>query len=227
MPTAPASCADWLPAWLRLAGAFCALLAAGCGAPWSASSYMPPKIGIVPLPLPQGNPAIVSSLDRDLVWDQVVDVVDDYFRIQREERVKLVGDLLTEGRIDTYPRSGSTIFEPWNNDTVTPYERWESTLQSIRRIALVRVVPTEGGFLVEVQVIKELEDVPRPESGAVSVHNSQALRNDDALRRVANPTAGQQPTLGWIDLGRDAALEQQMLAEIQARLNCVPAAGPF
>jgi hypothetical protein len=227
MPTSPASCAEWVRAWLRCAGAVCALLAAGCSAPWSASSYMPPKIGLVPLPLPQGNPVVVPSLDRDLVWDQVVDVVDDYFRIEREDRVKLVGDLLTEGRIDTYPRSGSTIFEPWNNDTVTPYERWESTLQSIRRIALVRVIPTEGGFLVEVQVRKELEDVPRPESGAISIHNSQALRNDDALRRIANPTAGRQPTLGWIDLGRDAALEQQMLAEIQGRLNCAPIASQF
>ena len=68
-----------------------------------------------------GKSHAVSSMDRDLVWDQVVDVVDDYFRMQHEERVRLVGDLLTEGRLDTYPRSGSTIFEPWNRDSVTPH----------------------------------------------------------------------------------------------------------
>ena len=190
----------------------------GCHA-WHPPSYEPPLLDFGPLPPPQGNPIVVSSMDRDFVWDQVVDVVDDYFRVQHEERVRLVGDLLTEGRLDTYPRSGSTIFEPWNRDSVTAYDRWESTLQSIRRKALVRVIPSQGGFLVDVQVYKELEDVPRPETGVISTTNSQALRNDDSLQRVANPTAGQQPTLGWIPQGRDPALEQVILAHIQSRIG--------
>ena len=95
------------------------------------------------------------------MWDQIVDVVDDYFKIEKEERVRLVGDLLTEGRLDTYPRGGSTIFEPWGNDSANAYEKLESTLQSIRRIAQVRVIPAQAGFQVEVIVYKELEDVPR------------------------------------------------------------------
>jgi len=202
----------------------CAL--AGCHA-WHPASYAPPQFSFVPLP-PPANPALVTSPDRDFVWDQVVDVVDDYFRVQHEERVKLIGDQLTEGRLETYPRSGSTIFEPWNHDSVGPYERWEATLQSIRRRAIVRVMPaTEGGFFVEVQVFKELEDVPRPETGTVSLTNSQALRNDDALQRVTNPVGGQQPTLGWIPQGRDAALEQVILAHIQARLGGIRAPGTF
>jgi hypothetical protein len=164
------------------------------------------------------TPIVVNVMDRDFVWDQVVDVVDDYFRVQKEQRVQLVGDLLTEGRLDTYPRSGSTIFEPWNPDSATPYERWESTLQSMRRTALVRVIPAQGGFLIDVQVYKELEDVPRPESGAVTFANSAALRNDNSLARVTNPIGGLQPTMGWIPQGRDAALEQTILAHIQARL---------
>jgi len=201
----------------------CALALWGCQA-WNPPSYIPPQSVMGPLPPPPpGNPAIVTAMDRDFVWEQVVDVVDDYFRIQHEDRVRLVGDLLTEGRLDTYPRGGSTIFEPWNGDSVTPYDRWESTLQSTRRTAMVRVMPAEAGFLVEVQVLKELEDVARPESGAISVRNSQALRNDNALQRVANPTGGQQPTLGWIDQGRDVALEQVILAQIMARVNgCGP-----
>jgi hypothetical protein len=202
----------------RLGLAVCALVVSGCHA-WQPATYTPPASVLGPLPPPPGgNPVPVGNMDRDFVWEQVVDVVDDYFRIQHEERVRLVGDLLTEGRLDTYPRSGSTIFEPWNHDSVTPYDRWESTLQSMRRFAIVRVMPAEVGFLVEVQVSKELEDVTRPESGAVSTVNSQALRNDDALQRVANPTGGQQPTLGWIPQGRDLALEQVILAQIQSRV---------
>jgi hypothetical protein len=199
----------------------------GCQA-WQPFRYTPPEFVLAPPEIaPQSYPLFVPSMDRDFVWDQVVDVVDDYFRIQREERVRLVGDLLTEGRLDTYPRTGSTIFEPWNHDTVTPYERWESTLQSIRRTATVRVSPVQGGFVVEVQVYKELEDVPQPETGAVTLANSQTLRNDDALIRLANPVGGREPTTGWIELGSDPALEQVILAGIQARLGgTIAAQGP-
>ncbi len=194
----------------------CCALAAGCRA-FVPARYEPPELPIMPAPQP--NPALVTVLDRDLVWDQVVDVVDDYFRIQNEERVRLVGDLLTEGLVKTYPRGGSTIFEPWNSDSVNLYEKVESTLQSIRRWAMVRVMPAQGGYSIEVQVFKELEDVRSPETGAVSLANSQALRNDDALQRVTNPVGGAQPTLGWIGIGRDTALEQVILAKIQARLG--------
>lgn len=194
----------------------CALAVCGCHA-WQPATYVPPEVAFG-APPPQINPLVVTVMDRDFVWDQVVDAVDDYFRIQKEERVQLVGDLLTEGHIDTYPRGGSTIFEPWNADSVTAYERLESTLQSTRRKALVRVIPDPAGFAIDVQVFKELEDVARPESGAISATNTNALRNDSSLTRVTNPVGGQQPTLGWIPQGRDVALEQVILAQIQARL---------
>jgi hypothetical protein len=117
--------------------------------------------------------------------------------------------------------------EPWNSDSSTPYERLESTLQSIRRWALVRVVPAQAGFLVDVQVFKELENVPSPETGAVSLANPSALRNDNALQRVTNPVGGAQPTLGWIKQGRDTALEQLIVAQIQARLGGFAPPRPF
>lgn len=201
----------------RLAIVVCALALAGCRA-WFEPAYVGPEVGFGPPPQ-QSNPVLVTNMDRDFVWDQVVDVVDDYFRIKEEERVRLVGDLLTEGRLDTFPRSGSTILEPWNKDSVTLYDRWESTLQSIRRRALVRVIPAEAGYLVEVQVLKELEDVARPETGAVSLADPAALRNDNALQRVTNPVGGAQVTLGWIGLGRDLVLEQVILSQVQARLG--------
>ncbi|MEX0678054.1 MAG: hypothetical protein WD063_13315 [Pirellulales bacterium] len=215
-------CDRAIDALLRLALPICALgvcslALLGCQA-WQPARYTPPEFGFgPPLVSPESNPLLVTSMDRDFVWEQVVDVVDDYFRIEHEERVRLVGDLLTEGVLQTYPRTASTIFEPWNQDSVTPYERWQATLQSMRRRAIVRVIPAEGGFLVDVQVYKELEDVPRPESGAVSLANAETLRNDDALVRLTNPLGGQEPTVGWLALGRDTALEQVILAGIQAR----------
>jgi hypothetical protein len=203
-------------AWLAIGGMLCALLAAGCQALHGPIAE-PPPFGFVPVG-PLANPIEVPVMDRDLLWEQVVDVVDDYFRIDREERPKLIGDIATEGRIDTYPRGGSTLLEPWNGDSADLYERLESTLQSIRRTATVRVIPTPAGYAIEVLVLKELEDVPLPETGTVSQLNSQALRNDSVVPRVNSPVAAVPPTIGWIDKGRDLALEQMMLRQIQARL---------
>lgn len=214
VPLGPNVLAQCRPAILAVLGA---LTLTGCNA-WQPATYTPPVFGFAPeYVAPQTSQLMVQNMDRDLVWDQVVDVVDDYFRIQHEERVRLVGDLLTEGWLDTYPRGASTIFEPWNQDSVTSYDRWLATLQSMRRMAKVYVLPVEGGFTVDVQVYKELEDVPRPESGAISLANSQTLRNDDALIRLTNPVGGQEPTRGWIGMGRDTALEQVILGGIQAR----------
>jgi len=205
---------------LAVVGACLAVLS-GCNA-WQPAKYNPPEFAFGPPNIaPNTNPLVIPNMNQDFVWDQIVDVVDDYFRIEHEERVQLIGDIPTEGKIDTYPRGASTIFEPWNQDSVTPYDRWQATLQSMRRRAVVFVYPDPAGFRVEVQVMKELEDVPRPESGAISLANSQTLRNDDALVRLTNPVGGQEPTRGWIGIGRDVALEQVILAGIQARTGGV------
>src|SRR5437870_6899310 len=109
------------------------------------------------------NPLFIPPVDRELMWNQTVDAVDDYFRIEREDRVRLIGGVLTEGRIDTFPTVGSTIFEPWRVDSTRGYEKLHATLQSIRRRATLRVIPVDGGYLLDVVVQKELEDLDKPE----------------------------------------------------------------
>ena len=184
--------------------------------------------------VPQSSIVLPPS-DRDLVWDQIVDVVDDYFDIDQEERVKLIGGELTEGRIDTFPLTGATLLEPWRRDSVGFYERLESTMQSIRRRGFVRVIPnTNGtpGYLVDVTVIKELEDVPQPikaSAGAATFRYDTSLQRDTEFdtdpNRIpgdpARPNGPRTPTIGWIPLGRDPLLEQQIVAKIQSRLGGV------
>ena len=163
------------------------------------------------------NPVRIPPMPRDFVWEQVVDVVDDYFDIDREERGRVIGDVVTVGRIDTFPAVGSTLLEPWRGDSVTAYDRLESTLQSIRRRAVVQVIPAEdGSVLIDVAVFKELEDVPRPEGAPVA---SATFRYDQSLQRFSEPVGGQPVPLGWIGVGRDCNLEKKMISQIVARLN--------
>ena len=163
----------------------------------------------------------VPVADRDWTWEQIVDAVDDYFRIERERNVQLVGDILTEGRIDTYPLIGATIVEPHRRDSVGRYNRWESTFQTIRRRGTVRVIPDATGYLVDVTVEKDLEDLPRPEH---STAGPASFRNDSSLASKAGDEVSRTELAShWILVGRDPPLEQRILADIQARLTGLPA----
>jgi hypothetical protein len=167
-------------------------------------------------PVGYGNPFVVPTADRDLLWDTIVDVVDDDLEILREERPRLVGDALTEGRLETRPQIGATVLEPWRGDSANSYERWESTLQTIRRRAVVHMLPAAGGYQVQVTVLKELENVGRPEFASTA---TAVFSNDNSLRRFSDPLDPHSPSRGWIPIGNDLALEQRMVAKILARMG--------
>lgn len=185
-----------------------------------------------PPPAPR-NAVVIPPLDAELVWMAMVDVADDYFKIESEQRVVFANGLPTEGRIDTFPQTGATILEPWRGDSVGWNERWESTLQSIRRIGTLRLMPDPAGWRVEVAVDKELEYLPRPMQATTG---GATFRNDDSLYRYGTPlpTLGQQvgdqprpvaaptPNAGWIPLGRDPLLEQRILGKLLAKLGVPP-----
>jgi hypothetical protein len=168
-----------------------------------------------PVP-PAENPLLVTATDREFLWTTLIDTVDDYFKVQREERVRLVGGVLTEGRIETYYAIGSTYLEPWRNDSTSGYEKLHATLQTIRRRATIRVAPAPGGYLIDVTVDKELED---PNAPQVRTEGDATLRHDGTLRRLNAPAQLDSQTLGWIPLGRDASLEQRILLELRAKFT--------
>ncbi len=162
------------------------------------------------------NPLFLPVTNQDWTWEQMVDVVDDYFRVERENRVQLIGNVMTEGRIDTFPQIGATWLEPHRPDSVGRENRWESTFQTIRRRAVLRVIPQQGGYLVDIAVYKELEDLPRPEN---STAGAATFRYDNSLpSRLNEEVSRTRFSERWLPRGRDPALEQQMLAEIRARV---------
>jgi hypothetical protein len=162
------------------------------------------------------NPLFIPPVDRELLWNQTVDAVDDYFRIEREDRMRSIGGVLTEGRIDTFPTIGSTMLEPWRRDSTPGYEKFHATLQSIRRRATLRVIPVEGGYLLDVVVQKELEDLDKPEHATAG---GATLRHDGTLVRQEGAPGRYSVTLGWIPIGRDVTLEQRILSDVSARLD--------
>lgn len=177
---------------------------------------LPPQV-TTPAQVAVANPIFVPVSNQDWTWEQIVDVVDDYFRIERESRVQTVGNVITEGRIDTFPQIGATLPEIHRPDSVGRYNRWESSFQTIRRRGLVRVIPEQSGYLIDLTVYKELEDLPHPEN---STAGTAIFRNDNSLTSsVTERVSRTKLSEYWIPLGRDQACEQAMLSEIQARLT--------
>ena len=140
------------------------------------------------------NPLFIPQTDNEFVWNQLVDELDNYFKIRREERVRIVDNMLTEGWLETYPVSGSTLLEPWRRDSTPGYERRLATLQSIRRWSRVRVIPATGGFRIEVNVYKELEDLDQPENASAG---GSTLRYDDAIDERQTSASGPMRTAGY------------------------------
>ncbi|MEW4562520.1 hypothetical protein AB1K70_08340 [Bremerella sp. JC770] len=205
--------ARWTPliCWLLL-GSF------GC------SSFVPllHHAGRAPA-APVDNPHFVPVRDYELMWEQIVDAVDTHFKIRTEQRVRVVAGQLTEGRLETYPRIGSTMLEPWHTDSTRGYEKLESTLQTIRRRCIVRVTPEQGGFFIGVEVHKEMEDVTGPSNAQMAL---DGVRFDGTLRSQESTSELGPQTDGWIPLCRDVLLEQRILQDILARLNGIETERP-
>ncbi len=162
------------------------------------------------------NPLELPPAEDNFVWSQVVDAVDDYFRITREQPVQNSGGIILDGRIETSYRIGASLLEPWRKDSTSGFERLQSTLQSIRRRAIVTVRPMGAGYTLEVVVQKDLEDTDRSQYATESMASK---RHDGTVVRLQDTFDGLPQTLGWIPLGRDASLEQVILQDIHGRIT--------
>jgi len=162
------------------------------------------------------NPLELPSVPDDFLWLQVVDTLDDYFRIARQQPVVNRQDMILEGRIETSYRVGGSVFQPWRKDATTGFERLQSTLQSIRRRAIVNVRPNPSGYTVEVIVQKDLEDTDRTQ---YATESTAGVRHDGSRVSRADAFDDSPLTLGWIPLGRDTLLEQAILHDLFGRVT--------
>jgi len=181
-----------------LAG-FAAMVA--CVAPGCATTAATKALG--------DNPIIIPSGDFEAVWNASVVAVDQYFEIATEDRI--------QRKIVTQNKSGATLLEPWDGDSVGFYERLESTLQTIRRFAIVTVEPAPSGqgWAVRVEVRKELEDLAQPDRQSVG---RAVFNNTFPLSRTREIIGPVPATIMWVPKGRDPKLEQVILGKIKSSL---------
>jgi hypothetical protein len=188
---------------LALAGSSCTVVPPVANAPPGAA----PEVASGPV----ANPIFVAvnsgNPESDLfVSERATDVLAKYnFEIDATNQL--------EGTIATQYKVGSGILEPWHRESVGLENRLQSTLQPIRRKVLVHFVRVEGGYLVSVEALKELEDLSSPTPNSPG---GSTFPQNYPLRRDLNLVLGQASPSGWIPQGRDVALEQDMLGRLQA-----------
>ena len=171
---------------------------------WLLLSVALPVTGCA-MPPAVSNPILVRGNNPEFVWEKTVDVLHAYqLPIERENRL--------DGTIETEYKVGSGLLEPWHQDSVTACDRLESSFQSIRRRAKVTVTPAQGGYLVGVEVLKELED---PQDLIVNSAGTATFPESDTLDRNLDLVVGPATPEGWILLGRDGNLEQGLLNSLQ------------
>ncbi len=192
----PSSCADIRNTSLRLILVAAVLMLGGC--------LSGPPTGN----MPQGVSAIQVSADKyDLMWERAVAILNNYhFMVARESKI--------EGMIETEYRAGSNLFEPWHHDSVGYANRLESTVQSIRRKAIVTFQNSSPRLVtISVRVDKEIEDVP---GLAANYEGGATFSESQLLDRDLDQVVGQAGASRWLHRGTDPALEAELMRQIQS-----------
>lgn len=172
--------------------------------------------GCMSLPTPVENPTTVvlpncvrPEQRYDLLWDTTIRVLEKYFDVAYENRYF--------GQIESKPQASATLLELWRPDAVDFGERLEASLQTIRRRAFLLIQPAPAdGFIITVEVYKELEDIGFPLFatfvGGTYTPSIQPLREGIVASEVP-------PAAGWISLGRDLKLEAKIIQELHEALD--------
>ncbi|MBM4017881.1 MAG: hypothetical protein FJ288_06050 [Planctomycetes bacterium] len=171
-----------------------ALVAAGCARPTEVRFPNP-------MPLPTSDRVTVEQVAR---------------RVLLELRFELVYPASKEGRVVTEALTGDSWFEFWRGDTVGAFQRVESSLHTVRRTASVTVAPEGPGAQLAVKVTKERLSAPNlsPQSIGQTYDIFSPSKTD-----LARWDEFKETRYAWLPMGRDDALEQQILQRILARLG--------
>ncbi len=151
-----------------------------------------------PLYIPQGPMAYAR------VFEKVLNILSDYFNIAYQNRY--------DGRIETFPKIAPGIEQPWKPGSPDFRQRLLAYFQTIRHRAIVTITTAnDGGYFIQVQVLKELEDLSAPSRQTAG---ESTFRMDSTIQRQYEVVDLDLYESNWIPIGHDAKLEQVILERL-------------
>ena len=188
----------------RIRWAAC-LIAAGCATTPPLDNPVLVRTAAVENPV-LVSPGIPTPEAYREVFDKTVDILDDYFELLPPDPY--------DGRIVTKPRIAPGYEQFWKPGNPDTRGRLLATFQTIRQTAVAEIRAGErGGILVHVVVDRELEDLARPSQARIGNAIFQDNPTVDRQLEVVGGDATADHT--WFKVGRDYALEQQILHRIR------------
>lgn len=159
---------------------------------------------------PPGPTSVSVQAEFERVWTTVEELFRRRFGLDRsDERAGVIA-----GRAV----GSQHFFEFWRDDVATKEDFVEASLNPLRRRAVATVSPAaqQGVVVVELQVHKDRWSTPERQLN----HSAGAFRYfSDAVPTVQTGDWARADDSYWMDLGRDRALEEKLLAEILASLT--------
>ena len=155
------------------------------------------------------SPGIPTPSAYQEVFEKAVDIVGEYFELRNPNPVA--------AKFVSLPRIAPGYEQFWKPGNPDPRGRLLATFQTIRQVATVEIsVGEHGGFLIHVIVDRELEDLSRPSQArignAIFQENPTVARPFDVVNQdISSDPAGEV----WFKVGRDYALEQEILSRIR------------
>jgi hypothetical protein len=151
-----------------------------------------------PLYIPQGPMAYAR------VFEKVLDILSEYFEIAYQNRY--------DGRIETAPKIAPGIEQPWKPGSPDFGQRLYAFFQTIRHRAIVTITTAnDGGYFIQVQVLKELEDLPAPTRQTAG---ESTFRLESTIQRQYEIVDLDLYESNWIPIGHDVKLEQVILERL-------------
>ena len=155
------------------------------------------------------HPLTVSEQpQQDALWNVAQDVLRRHrFSLDRVDRVA--------GVMTTFPVTSQHWFEVWRNDVATFDDAMESSMNPIRRWVEVTFAKDDNGAWSEVAVVVHKERLSSPDRQFNSTGSAYQYFSDS----LPATTGQYRVTIAddrWLDLGRDAAVEDRLLRRIKA-----------
>jgi hypothetical protein len=159
----------------------------------------------------QAQPVCLEAISRD----KLMQVVEKMLFSMRFEIEKYD---VENGVIRTRPLSGGQFFELWRSDNAGGFNAAESNLQSIRRTVEFVFQQQQTGVCMRCEVTTQRLSLP--EEPIQGYYSSSALYTASSQsKQQLNVDTKRLEKMKWIDLGRDAALEQKILQRIQHSIS--------
>jgi hypothetical protein len=180
-----------------------AVLLAGCA---SGPVFDNPLTLRVANSSPCGNPLYIpqTPMAYARIFEATYDILSDYFEVGYANRY--------DGRIETLPKIAPGIEQPWAPGSPDFRQRLLAFFQTIRHRAIVTITTAnDGGYFIQVQVLKELADLPAPER---QTQGESTFRLNSTVARQYEVIDVNVFEHEWIPIGRDTKLEQVILERL-------------